>query len=97
MKSDRCLRELLSIAHIQGLTWEQGTEAREKALKSWINQWIMEYEHEQSYIKTNFSEEEKEFIDDYAKRTIIDKLMEECVDKEDSTKKLRMKVRALKV
>lgn len=95
-KSDRCIEELMEIAEITGITKDLGVEERKKALKTWVNRWIMEYNHDQPYIKTNFSEEEKDFIKYYSKYVIINELMEECVNIKDDKKRLKMKIRAIK-
>jgi len=95
-KSDRCLEELLEIAEIIGINTDVGVKKRKEALNKWISRWIYEYSHDQAYIKTNFSEEEKKFIQEYSKNVIINELMEECVNVEDSKTHLKMKVRAIK-
>lgn len=95
-KSDRCIEELMQIAEITGINSDIGIQKRKEAIKVWIERWVHEYEHNQAYIKTNFSEEEKDFIREYSKYIIINQLMEECVKIDGDKKYLKMKVRALK-
>lgn len=95
-KSDRCIEELFKIAEITGINSDVGIQSRKEAVQNWIDRWVMEYNHDQPYIKTNFSEEEKEFIKEYSKFVIINELMEECVNIEDDKKRLKMIVRAIK-
>lgn len=95
-KSDRCIEELMQIAYITGINSDIGVEERKKAINIWIERWILTYEHNQPYIKTNFSEEEKDFIEEYSRFIIINQLMEECVNISEDSKYLKMKVRAIK-
>ena len=95
-KSDRCIEELMRIAEITGINSDVGVQERKDALNTWLERWVFEYEHNQAYIKTNFSEEEKEFIREYSKHIIINQLMEECVKIDGDKNYLKMKVRALK-
>ena len=95
-KSDRCLEELRQLVKISGISPALGQIAREEALENWIHRWVYELDHEQSYIKTSFSDDEKKVLNDYTINVIAENLMQECVDIEDSKKKLKLKVRALR-
>jgi|13_taG_2_1085334.scaffolds.fasta_scaffold00468_11 hypothetical protein len=76
-KSDRWLKELMSIAHIQGLTWADGTNAREQALKQWVDDWIVEYNFNQDIIKKGLDAEEMRFIQHHCATQVGEMLMEE--------------------
>ena len=95
-KSDRCLEELWQLIGIAGISPAMGYLAREKALKIWIDRWVYELDHEESYIKSNFSDEEKAVINNHSINIIADKLMEEGVKIEDDSKRLKLKVRVLR-
>jgi hypothetical protein len=95
-KSDRCLEELRQLIGIAGISPAMGFLAREKALEIWIDRWVYELDHEESYIKFDFSDEEKAAINNHSINIIVDKLMEDGVKVEDDSKKLRLKVRVLR-
>lgn len=95
-KSDRWLRELMSIAHIQGLTWQDGAEAREKALTNWVKEWIGEYSFGQDIIKKNLKADEMDFIKYHCATKIAEILMEESVHMNLKPNNVSIKLFALK-
>lgn len=96
MESDRWLTELMKIANIQGLTRSDGVEAREKAVKQWVEDWIGEYSFEQTIIKKDFSLEEMEFLKYHSAKCMSEILMEDCVYMNLNENKLRVKTFCLK-
>lgn len=95
-KSDRWLRELMSIAHIQGLTWKDGADAREKALKEWVSDWIGEYSFDQNIIKKQLKADEMDFIKYHCATKIAEILMEESVHMNLKPNNVNIKLFALK-
>lgn len=96
MKSDRCLKELRDIIKIQGLSGQQGVEARMIALEGWIDEWVREAEYSQPIIKNNLTLEEEEFLKYFAAYKLGEELMEDCVDLDSTKTGLKVKVRALR-
>jgi hypothetical protein len=95
-KSDTWLTELMSIASIQGLTRSDGVEAREKALKQWIKDWIGEYSFNQHIIKKEIKADEMDFIKYHCATKIAEILMEESVHMNLKPNNVSIKLFALK-
>lgn len=95
-KSDRWKRELLSIAHIQGINWSAGTEARTKALEGWIDNWITEYEFSQDIIKKELTSDDMDFVKYHCATKIAEEAMEDSAYLNLKNSKVSVRMLAIK-
>ena len=90
------IAELKRIIAMEGTSRKNGRVARETALESWIEYYLVNLEHEQSMVKNKLSLEEEEFVKYHLAAKMGEELMEDCVTIYRSSNKIKASVWALK-
>lgn len=89
------LEELKTIIEIQGVTEQDGLEARRKALEHWIDKYVSTLTVENSIIKKRLTAEDSDFIKHYLGYQIAEKLLEDHATVITEDNKIRVKVLVL--
>jgi len=92
----KALDDLLKIAGIEGIGHSNGKNARELAIKDWVNTYLVEVEFSQPVIKHTLTSEDMDFIKYYLSYKIGDELMNECIDVDSQPNRITTKVWALR-
>jgi hypothetical protein len=95
MKS-KALDDLIKIASIEGIGHGNGKAAREKAIMSWVEDYITEVEVSQPIIKQGLTSEDEDFVKYYMAYKIGDELMNDCIAVESKPNRITTKVWALR-
>lgn len=94
--NSKALNDLIQIASIEGIGRNNGTVARESAIRSWIETYITEVEFSQPVIKQALTSEDIDFVKYYMAYKLGEELMNDCVDVDDKPNRITTKVWALR-
>ena len=94
--NSKALDDLIKIASIEGIGHNNGTAAREKAIRSWAEDYIVEVEASQPIIKQGLTSDDEDFVKYYMAYKLGDELMNDCIDIESKPNRITAKVWALR-
>jgi hypothetical protein len=86
------LDELTTIINIEGISREDGLEARRVALNHWINKYVTELTIENSVLKKHLNASESDFLKHHLAYQIADKILEDHALVVSEGNKIKVKV-----
>lgn len=93
---EQAIKDLFSILDLPALDVNSLKVAQRILLNNWVNEYIEEFEIENSVIKTNLSSEEEDFLKYYLAHQIAEKLLDDHSTVVSSDNKIKVKVLTIK-